>query len=998
MAQAEQDGRSPSSEGLCLIKQLLRHIAATLPALCAPGRWQRGSLDERSRVIYRHFLRTCVHFNTDLSLVGGLNDDTLLSLFGAPDEEPTFMTFHGKGADLAKLSAILHIDLVIYMRGPKSHSYKWHDSRVQSQLVDEGSSGRRCYFFVAERRKDAGFLLSPVPESRASKEYSPGESEARFISGKSLLVGDCYLKALALLLGIQEPPTDWPVCATLASLCRAIGPSLPHGIKAALVGRRLLLAVHQSTGCRFRHARKKGGQSGKMGIFEPSNQVYRIIAWYAGPGENLGNAVICATLGGRLYVPHEPYAAQVAAGLKYPTSNSLTTPKVEALGRGRGSKAEAASAPEATEDAALPESACKCRLCHDGLKYYNNFVPKSKRRGARRRVPAQRPFRCDLDSVEYFRAFALDTPENLERLRRAWNLCLASMDVESMTENLPSHASDEVGGIENLTHFRYDSSPRMKQTVVVFAHADFMDRDGLAETEDSVPVFFRVTETKSLARLSVEYLQYIRARRDAAARLKEELLKPAFSVLSRLREAHEEYCRRRAPHGESEAARKARTQSSYGATIAGQFEAHLQRVVRSYYVFAYNGRGYDFILMAPPFISAAARLTPPARVQIMREGNQIRTIRIEKGLVFRDLCCLSGHSVSLAQLVRSSGIQQEKSIFPYKQLSSLESLKDPELSEDPAMWASELSARGPSAEEIKEARALFKERGMTSLSCWLDRYLALDVTCLLLVARKLLDRFHSLLGCHPIDVGRLTIASYSSYVSQLFLFKHRRPAMYSPMTTSLYSSLRDTTKGGLVQVSRHHCDAEDKDPSARINAHIMESLRKGSKQESRASSGEGHFAEGEALKRSRKVIQEILERFGEEMLPSTAATFTPGQPSLSSSRPLEAAHAAIRRASGIFKPPPEDPPHRGPLGRPVDFLASGRGSWLLSQREREEGAQQGRFTLYLDEHGEDLNPSRAPCQNRLTCLSSRTLLYRGYNQCCCCCAPPSSAHFSLASV
>ncbi len=964
MAQPEQDGRSPSSEGLCLIKQLLRHVATTLPALCAPGRWQRASLEERSRVIYRHFLRTCVHFNTDLTLVGGLNDETLLSLFGPPDEEPTFMTFHGKGADLAKLSAILHIDLVIYMRGSKSHSYKWHDSRVQSQLVDEGTSVRRCYFFVAERKKDATFLLSPVPESRASKEYSPGESEARFISGKSRLVGDCYLKALALLLGIQEPPTDWPVCATLASLCRTIGPSLPPCIKSALDGRRLLLAVHQSTGCRFRHARKKGGQRGKLGIFEPSNQVYRIIAWYAGPGENLSNVVICAVLGGRLYIPHEPYATQVASGLKFPTSNSLTAPKVEALGRHLGSKAGAVSAPEAPEGAALPESACKCELCRDGLKYYNNFVPKSKRKGARRgRIPAQRPFRCDLDSVEYFRAFALDTPENLDRLRRAWNLCFASMDVESMTENLPSHASDETGGIENLTYVRYDSSPRMKQTVVVFAHGDFMDRDGLAETEDSVPVFFRVTETKSLAQLSVEYLRYIRARRDAAARIKEELLKPAFSVLSRLREAHGEYCQRRAPRGESEAARKVRTKSSYFATVAGKFEAQLQRVVRSYYVFAYNGRGYDFILMAPPFISAAARISPPARVQIMREGNQVRSIRIEKGLVFRDLCCLSGHSVSLAQLVKSSGIPQEKSIFPYKQLSSLESLRDPELSEDPAMWASELSGRAPSAEEIKEARAIFKERGMTSLSCWLDRYLALDVTCLLLVARKLLDRFQSLLGCHPIDVGRLTIASYSSYVSQLFLFKHRRPAMYSPMTTSLYSSLRDTTKGGLVQVSRHHCDAEDKDPSARINAHIMDSLRKGPNEGSRASSGKSHFTEGVGLKRTRKVVQETLERFGEKMLPSAAATFTPGQPALSSSRPLEAAHAAINRASGLFKPPPEDPPHRGPLGRPVDFLASGRGSWLLSQREREEGARQGRFTLYLDEHGEDLSLSRTPSQN-----------------------------------
>ncbi len=959
---AGQDAKSPSSESRSLIKQLLSSLAEDIPSLCSPCIWQRLAPSERSIYIYKFFLQKCVHFDTDLSIASSVDDDILQGLFGLPDEEPVYMTFHAGGADLAKLSGILKIDLVVYFnpaRQRRTQKYKWFDSRLQSQLTGSGNS-QSTYFFRVERCKAGEFTLNRVNEGEALKEYTASESESPFISGRSVMTSSfnsCYLGALLALLGARHKPEhDDPCCPTLLSLCLAMGRGLGQTTMFFLKRKRILLASHHSTGCRYKYARKKTNGKGALGILDPKNQVFRILATLTGQGDVAETIVVCVTVEGRLYIPHKLYADRAREGHKFPAPNTLNPLRIDRLVQKKS--AGSTQFPEKDREqgkkqkTAPYEPACPCSLCSNGLDYYKNFVIKGD--GRRRPTMAQRPFRSELDTLEYLHCFGIDTQDIRKRLTQVWSLSFASMDVESMTETLPAHTSDETAKIENLTELRYDSSPRLRQSVVVFAHGDFMNPSGTEEVGDCTPAFFRVKKNKSLVQLSVEYLDYIRKRRDAAAQLKEKLLEPVFSVLKPLKEAHWEYCRQRRLDGESDKTLKARTESSFSTTLMGKFESHLARLVRSYYIFAYNGKGYDFILMAGPLVSAAARLSPPARPRIMREGNQVRSIRIEKGIVFRDLCCLSGHGVSLAQLAKMSGIPQEKSYFPFKQLSSLESLQDPELSADPSMWASELGGRSATDSDILEARRLFQERGMTSLGDWLDFYLGRDILCLLLCTKTLFNRFFSLLGCHPIDVGKLTIASYSSYVVQLFLFKEARPALYSPMTTSLYSSLRDTTKGGLVQVSRHHCDVGNKDPASRINAHLVSLLQGDGKQGHDYHETTENVSANPRHAKLNKIIDAVLDEFGENMLPSQRATQTPTVPGLSASRPAEAAHAAVVTTAKIFQPP-EGFNEKKPLGRPVDFLKkhseNGGASWLLTERERREGAQPPNYSFYLDEHG-----------------------------------------------
>ncbi len=87
---------------------------------------------------------------------------------------------------------------------------------------------------------------------------------------------------------------------------------------------------------------------------------------------------------------------------------------------------------------------------------------------------------------------------------------------------------------------------------------------------------------------------------------------------------------------------------------------------------------------------------------------------------------------------------------------------------------------------------------------------------------KLFRRFLDLLGTHPVDTKRLTIANFSNYAGHLELFRKKRPAMFSPSIPIIYRTLKAACMGGIVQASRHKCDPADTEPGAGINAHLYE--------------------------------------------------------------------------------------------------------------------------------------------------------------------------------
>ncbi len=991
-----------------LIKQLLRHLAHVLPQSSYQKffNWSKLEAVARELCLYRYFLDHCVHFDTDLNIAGELPSEEISALYGEEEIEPAFLTFHNYGGDLGKLCTLLSLDLVIFFRATpgsgkgKKNALKWFDSRLTSQLTAD-SVTLPLFFFEVVRDTQTPILVLKK-EEEANLLYSPGTSESKFISQSSLLVSPtngCYLETLLQLLSLKfRDKQRLPKCPSLFSLMLLLAE--PEKMKKEDIfslfdGLTLVLATHQGTEGRFRFARKKKGEgSGRLSAYDAKNQTFRILTIFESEkrtkGEKENVVVVCVTFGGRMYIPLPPFSRKVKEGLKFPSCNPL---KVDGLlGDMRKDQMEK---DDDEEEEHLPPPyvpCCTCSLCQDGAKYYPNFTKKGGKsdKNGKKQALLQRPFRSYPDLLELMKIFSLDSPENLTAYEKACQLSISSMDVESMTEQLSGHASDYVTNIKPLMSIRLDSSPRRVQKIVDFAHLDFLREEGESRTEQKEkchdeegekkepeeaeigkPAFFRVTKETSMKKLALDYLRYLKERQAMAEEKKKRLLRPLFETVAVFKKAHVEFSQKNAGPNEKKSDIEKRAATSFRSSIFGLLEKRLIDLTRSYYVFCYNGRSYDFVLLSSHLTCAAGKLEPPARFHFLREGNKIRSMRlVGAGIYFRDLCDLSGPRKTLASMAKTCGmVNLQKEIFPFSQVDCLEALDCPQLTRDKRLWQSELSGKVPSDEEIQNAHQIFERKSMSNLREFLEFYLLKDVKLLLFISARLLDRFYRLLGSHPIDAHRLTIASFSSFVCQQFLFQHRRPAMFSPQIPSLYSSIKSCCRGGLVQVLRHENNVDDKSEGARLNSHLISALcGKDSPTPSCASTGVRSTTAvvqntSKRALRNNSVIQQVLKEWGDGMLPHQSV-ITKKQPHLSTANAMQAAHDSVCLAEKIFCPDPLapskqeeeelDPP---PLGRVVDLLnrrtedGSHPQKWLLSKKEREEGAQHGRFTFYLDETG-----------------------------------------------
>ena len=177
---------------------------------------------------------------------------------------------------------------------------------------------------------------------------------------------------------------------------------------------------------------------------------------------------------------------------------------------------------------------------------------------------------------------------------------------------------------------------------------------------------------------------------------------------------------------------------------------------------------YDHVCLAPALAVAVREVTPPGRLTMTRDGNKVKSMSIRGGgelasTYFRDIALLVDGSISLKRLAEMTELKIEKQKFPFSQgevgecphscdsisflfaASSFEALEAAELSWDPRDWYDDLSGTTATLEEIEEVKAIFRERGFTSVRAYLEWYLAFDVRLLLEASRRLFDRFYQLL-------------------------------------------------------------------------------------------------------------------------------------------------------------------------------------------------------------------------------------------------------------
>ena len=316
--------------------------------------------------------------------------------------------------------------------------------------------------------------------------------------------------------------------------------------------------------------------------------------------------------------------------------------------------------------------------------------------------------------MEYLKIFSLDSKENIRAWREACDLSVASLDLESITLEMCSSVMDETLPFRDRTQVRYDSSPRKKQMCVLLGHKD--------RIEESAS-FFRVTEDKPLIDVMVDYIIFLKKRREQAMEKKKQLLKPLFDVLEPLQKAHFDYCSRQDNLSEA--------LPSYQATLPGRFHRHLQKLIDRFVIFSFNGASYDHVMISAALAMACKRMNTRNFLRMNRRGNRIISMTLHgpglKGTHFRDLCCLLDRSVSLASLSKTCGLKESKALFPFGQLDSLSSLDKTEFSWNLEDWRNDLTGNLPEQEAVDEAKRKFRELECRSVFDYLLHYLALDV-------------------------------------------------------------------------------------------------------------------------------------------------------------------------------------------------------------------------------------------------------------------------------
>ena len=85
----------------------------------------------------------------------------------------------------------------------------------------------------------------------------------------------------------------------------------------------------------------------------------------------------------------------------------------------------------------------------------------------------------------------------------------------------------------------------------------------------------------------------------------------------------------------------------------------------------------------------------------------------------------------------------------------------------------------------------------------------------------LMNRFFKQFDVNPLDIDKLTLASYSGYLLQHYLMRNKRIGQFSPNILPMYGCLKSAATGGLTVVTRHSADTTD-ESELPINSHICE--------------------------------------------------------------------------------------------------------------------------------------------------------------------------------
>ena len=673
--------------------------------------------------VYRNFLSMLHGSSVCYSTVAGLPGASLATFYGEGEEGgPAFFDWRSP-ADLALLEISAGLNLVLLRgRGKRRGPDKLYDSRLL------GRPEKETLFVVLEKCPDGSW--SAV---RSDSGYSPRLAESYFIGKRSSSKTGCLFEKLAEVLtgsgAVHEAHDDG--CGDpdrLGNLTERVRKAL--GVDFAIVvhcgKKRLPEGQEERFVLRVRAA--SGGAPSTVGLTRDEAGVFFFYETHEGcRGEEGGlRGLMTASRGTRLP------AGSYGGGSKRRREETATT---------------------------AADEEWHCGPCGAASGY--RIPVRGPRPDSRR--PCPRLFEISPSTFDLLAALGWATAENVESVSEACRLSISAFDVESY--NVPAREGEEEEGEgfvgpsseEELMGIRVKSR-QVPALVSVYDYGEMESGRGAGPA-----VYSLGPDGEGIS----DFVEDLRGRRDGASRAKGELLGGLLGDLARLRRCHREFFLKELAArdlavpvefrrensddddedddsgGEelreeeewpppSEAAwdpDPARLYSGLDASwrncIFGRLERNLRDLVGRFVSYAFNGEGYDFVILARPLILHLHSLG--LRPKMMRAGARIGWISF-KGVELREIKGLLSPGFSLSTLAEMTGLSEggvtlKKTIFPFSALTKPDDLLAKTLPGDPEMWKSDLSGKTPSATEISAALADFEAKECENVGDYLKHYL-----------------------------------------------------------------------------------------------------------------------------------------------------------------------------------------------------------------------------------------------------------------------------------
>lgn len=198
-----------------------------------------------------------------------------------------------------------------------------------------------------------------------------------------------------------------------------------------------------------------------------------------------------------------------------------------------------------------------------------------------------------LDLTDLMKMMGVNTPDYLEAVERMCQLSVASMDIESMTVKVDLEPpAREVGGLRYSTidsaslegHFKKVQKP------IMIAHLDELTENG------EVAVFQAESDAEeSIYKMMRDYWAFVKERQWLAIKEKRRLAGPLLTMLQEYKNAHfdvySEWCQDNSQEFDGRSISQA-----WKASVPGQLERRLLRLVSDYTVFSFYGYVVTFFL------------------------------------------------------------------------------------------------------------------------------------------------------------------------------------------------------------------------------------------------------------------------------------------------------------------------------------------------------------------------------------------------------------------